>query len=68
MLASVHGAPPNAATQELFEPAWQMRWRVPELALMLGDRAVAQARRLGDRSLRLRAEALALFASNRLGQ
>ncbi|MCX2733997.1 hypothetical protein OOZ19_27455 [Saccharopolyspora sp. NFXS83] len=44
-----------------------MRWRVPELALMLGDQAVAQARRVGDRSLRLRAEAVALFASNRLG-
>lgn len=34
---------------------------------MLGDQAVAQARRVGDRSLRLRAEAVALFASNRLG-
>lgn len=67
-MASVHGAQPSGSVQELFEPAWQMRWRVPELALMLGDRAVAQARRLGDRSLRLRAEALTLFASNRLGQ
>ncbi|WP_243789547.1 hypothetical protein [Saccharopolyspora gloriosae] len=65
-MASMHGAQPGGA-QELFEPAWQMRWRVPELALVLGDQAVAQARRVGDRSLRLRAEAVALFASNRLG-
>ncbi|MFR9730256.1 hypothetical protein ACL03H_13585 [Saccharopolyspora sp. MS10] len=65
-MASVHGAPPSGA-HELFEPARQMRWRVPELALMLGDQAVAQARRAGDRALRLRAEAVALFASNRLG-
>ncbi|MEU6128591.1 hypothetical protein ABZ805_05380 [Saccharopolyspora sp. NPDC047091] len=65
-MASVHGAHPGGA-QELFEPAWQMRWRVPELALMLGDQAVAEARRIGDRALRLRAEAVALFASNRLG-
>lgn len=66
-MESAHGAPIGAA-QGLLEPAWQMRWRVPELALMLSDRAVAQARLTGDRSLRLRAEALALFASNRLGQ
>src|SRR5437016_2282510 len=45
-----------------------MRWRVPELALMLSDRAVAEARRTGDRRARLRAEALALFATNRLGR
>ncbi|MEB3368015.1 hypothetical protein [Saccharopolyspora mangrovi] len=35
---------------------------------MLSDRAVALARRTGDRGARLRAEALALFASNRLGR
>ncbi|TDD49624.1 hypothetical protein [Saccharopolyspora elongata] len=35
---------------------------------MLSDRAVALARRTGDQAARLRAEALALFASNRLGQ
>ncbi|RRO19396.1 hypothetical protein EIL87_04670 [Saccharopolyspora rhizosphaerae] len=52
----------------LLDPAWQMRWRVPELALALSDRAAALARRTGDRSARLRAEALALFASNRLGR
>ncbi|QIZ36284.1 hypothetical protein [Saccharopolyspora sp. ASAGF58] len=35
---------------------------------MLSDRAVALARHAGDRAIRLRAEALALFASNRLGR
>ncbi|WP_143121635.1 hypothetical protein [Saccharopolyspora antimicrobica] len=35
---------------------------------MLSDRAVALARRAGDQAARLRAEALALFASNRLGR
>ncbi|MEV4643847.1 hypothetical protein [Saccharopolyspora sp. NPDC049357] len=52
----------------LLDTAWQMRWRVPELALVLSDRAVAFARRTGDRGARLRAEALALFAANRLGR
>ncbi|MER7014513.1 hypothetical protein ABT324_24070 [Saccharopolyspora sp. NPDC000359] len=35
---------------------------------MLSDRAVALARSAGDQAARLRAEALALFASNRLGR
>lgn len=64
-MASVHGLPPGDAAQDLLDPAWQMRWRVPELALVLSDRAVAQARRTGDRALRLRAEVLALFTTNR---
>ncbi|MEV0086712.1 hypothetical protein [Saccharopolyspora sp. NPDC050642] len=38
------------------------------MALVLSDRAVALARRTGDQAARLRAEALALFASNRLGR
>ncbi|QRK91195.1 cell wall anchor protein [Saccharopolyspora erythraea] len=64
----MHGLPPGDAAQDLLDPAWQMRWRVPELALVLSDRAVAQARRTGDRALRLRAEVLALFTTNRLGR
>jgi hypothetical protein len=67
-LASARGSRLSDAAQDLLEPARQMRWRVPELALMLSDRAVAEARRTGDRALRLRAEALALFSSNRLGR
>ncbi|WP_188990915.1 hypothetical protein [Saccharopolyspora thermophila] len=58
----------TGSAQGLLDPAWQMRWRVPELALVLSDRAVALARRAGEQAVRLRAEALALFASNRLGQ
>lgn len=66
-MASAHGSPAQDGEQDLLEPAWQMRWRVPELALVLSDRAVAHARLTGDRALRLRAEAVAVFASNRLG-
>lgn len=58
----------SGAAQELLEPAWRMRWRVPELCLMLSDRAIAEARRAGDRTRRLRGEALALFALNRLSR
>ncbi|WP_406692410.1 hypothetical protein REH65_11485 [Saccharopolyspora sp. ID03-671] len=57
-----------SSVEGLLEPAWQMRWRVPELTLVLSDRAAALARRTGDRGARLRAEALALFAANRLGR
>ncbi|WP_139274132.1 hypothetical protein [Saccharopolyspora flava] len=57
-----------SSVEGLLEPAWQMRWRVPELTLVLSDRAAALARRTGDRGARLRAEALALFATNRLGR
>lgn len=67
-MASVSGPPNPGSAQGLLEPANQMRWRVPELALVLSDRAVALARRAGDQAVRLRAEALALFASNRLGR
>ncbi|MGP4021015.1 hypothetical protein [Saccharopolyspora sp. 5N708] len=67
-MASVSGSPHTDSAQGLLEPAQQMRWRVPELALVLSDRAVALARRTGDQAARLRAEALAVFASNRLGR
>lgn len=64
----VHGSRAGGPDQGQLESARQMRWRVPELALMLSDRAVAEARRAGDSALRVRAEALAVFASNRLGR
>ncbi|MCI2416207.1 hypothetical protein MOQ72_02125 [Saccharopolyspora sp. K220] len=67
-MASVSGSPHTDSAQGLLGPAQQMRWRVPELALVLSDRAVALARRTGDQAARLRAEALAVFASNRLGR
>lgn len=65
-MASAQSPQRNQAAQESLEPAWHMRWRAPELALMLGDRAVAEARRTGNLELRLRAETVALFAANRL--
>jgi tetratricopeptide (TPR) repeat protein len=67
-LASVAAVAEPSSVEGLLETAWQMRWRVPELALVLSDRAVTFARRTGDRGARLRAEALALFAANRLGR
>lgn len=67
-MASVAAVAEPSSVEGLLETAWQMRWRVPELALVLSDRAVTFARRTGDRGARLRAEALALFAANRLGR
>ncbi|MEU5690398.1 hypothetical protein, partial [Actinosynnema sp. NPDC020468] len=52
----------------LVVPAWQLRWRAPELALVLGERAVALASARRDEVDRLRAEALVVFASNRMGR
>jgi hypothetical protein len=50
----------------LVESAMLLRWRAPELALLLADRAVAAAR--DDRMTVLRADHLAVFALNRLGR
>lgn len=52
----------------LVVPAWRLRWRAPELALVLGERAVALASTRRDEVDRLRAEALVVFASNRIGR
>ncbi|MFT7837558.1 hypothetical protein Q5530_15565 [Saccharothrix sp. BKS2] len=52
----------------LVVPAWRLRWRAPELALVLGERAVALASARRDEVDRLRAEALVIFASNRMGR
>lgn len=62
----MHGS--GRAEDDLLDPARQLRWRVPELTLLLADRLTAQARLAGNRPLRLRAETLAVFASNRLGR
>lgn len=67
-MASEPGLQRTGSAAELLEPAWQMRWRVPELALVLSDRAAALAKRSGDLPTWLRAEGLALFAANRLGR
>jgi diguanylate cyclase (GGDEF)-like protein len=47
-------------------PAWHLRWRAPELSLVLSERASALAAGRRDELERLRAEALAVFALNRL--
>ena len=47
-------------------PAWQLRWRAPELSLVLSERASALAIGRRDEQERLRAETLAVFALNRL--
>ncbi|MEU4739756.1 hypothetical protein AB0G02_04720 [Actinosynnema sp. NPDC023658] len=52
----------------LVVPAWRLRWRAPELALVLGERAVALASARRDEVDRLRAETLVVFASNRMGR
>lgn len=49
-------------------PAWSLRWRAPELALVLGERTVTSARQAGDELGRLRADTAVVFASSRLGQ
>lgn len=50
----------------LVQSALLLRWRAPELALLLADRAVAAAG--DDRTTVLRADHLAAFALNRLGR
>src|SRR5690349_24713445 len=45
-----------------------LRWRAPELALVLGERAVALASTRRDEADRLRAESLVVFAGNRMGR
>ncbi|ASU77886.1 hypothetical protein CDG81_05670 [Actinopolyspora erythraea] len=67
-MARERGSRTSNPGHELVDSAWQLRWRVPELALLLANRATAYARRTGDTEQRLRAEAIALFAGNRLGR
>jgi hypothetical protein len=50
----------------LVESAMLLRWRAPELALLLADRAVTAAQ--DDKMAILRADHLAVFALNRLGR
>ncbi|MGH3696453.1 MAG: hypothetical protein ACRDRX_21090 [Pseudonocardiaceae bacterium] len=50
----------------LVESAMLLRWRAPELSLLLADRAVSVAQ--DDKMTGLRADHLAVFALNRLGR
>jgi tetratricopeptide (TPR) repeat protein len=52
----------------LVVPAWRLRWQAPEIALVLGERAVALAAARRDEVDRLRAESLVVFASNQIGR
>jgi diguanylate cyclase (GGDEF)-like protein len=56
----------DAEVGTLSVPAWQLRWRAPELSLVLSDRASALATGRRDDVERLRAETLAVFALNQL--
>ncbi|MFI6097629.1 hypothetical protein ACIA8G_18865 [Lentzea sp. NPDC051213] len=58
----------NVEVSTLVVPAWRLRWRAPELALVLGERALALASARHDEPDRLRAEALVVFAGNRVGR
>lgn len=67
-MARERGSRVSKPGRELLDSAWQWRWRVPELALLLGNRATSLARETGDVEQRLQAEFIALFAANRLGR
>ncbi|MGH3900900.1 MAG: hypothetical protein ACRDTA_22180 [Pseudonocardiaceae bacterium] len=56
----------NGEAASLVESAMLLRWRAPELALLLADRAVTAAQ--DDQMAVLRADHLAVFALNRLGR
>jgi diguanylate cyclase (GGDEF)-like protein len=56
----------DAEVGTLSVPAWQLRWRAPELSLVLSERASALAMGRRDELERLRAETLTVFALNRL--
>lgn len=67
-MASEDGARADGSAGDLLGPAWSLRWRAPEVALLLAERAGAVAQLTGDGPDRLRAEATAVVASCRLGQ
>ncbi|QUQ68142.1 diguanylate cyclase domain-containing protein [Kutzneria sp. CA-103260] len=65
-MAGSDGTQPDAEVGTLSVPAWQLRWRAPELSLVLSERASALATGRRDEQERLRAETLTVFALNRL--
>lgn len=58
----------NGAAGELLEPAWRLRWRAPELSLVLAERAGQLADARGDAAARVHADAVAVHALNQLGR
>lgn len=67
-MAARSEAQADVEVSTLVVPAWRLRWQAPELALVLGERAVALASARRDEVDRLRAEALVVFAGNRTGR
>jgi tetratricopeptide (TPR) repeat protein len=59
-------APNGGEAASLVESAMLLRWRAPELALLLADRAVTAGQ--DDKLVVLQADHLAVFALNRLGR
>jgi tetratricopeptide (TPR) repeat protein len=59
-------APSGGEAASLVESAMLLRWRAPELALLLADRAVTAGQ--DDKLTVLQADHLAVFALNRLGR
>ncbi|MBV9847686.1 MAG: hypothetical protein JOZ47_21820 [Kutzneria sp.] len=68
MAGSGETTPADVETVLLSRPAWQLRWRAPELSLVLSERAAALAAGRHDETERLRAETLAVLALNRLAR
>jgi len=60
------GGPNGGEAASLVESALLLRWRAPELALLLADRAVTAAQ--DDTMAVLRGDHIAVFALNRLGR
>ena len=52
----------------LVAAAARLRWRAPELALLMADQASSAAARADAEAVRLRAEVLAVFGCNQLGR
>ncbi|HEY0808033.1 MAG TPA: hypothetical protein VGD84_23400, partial [Pseudonocardiaceae bacterium] len=67
-MASWGEARPDTAAETMLGPAWSLRWRAPELALFLAERAGAVIELAGEGPDRLRAEATVVVASCRLGR
>ncbi|HEX3648421.1 MAG TPA: hypothetical protein VHV49_08330 [Pseudonocardiaceae bacterium] len=67
-MASQDEARADGSAGDLLGPAWSLRWRAPELALLFAERAGAVAQLTGEGPDRLRAEATVVVASCRLGQ
>jgi hypothetical protein len=67
-VASRGEARTDTAAGDVLGPAWSLRWRAPELALLFAERAGAVAKLAGDGPDRLRAEATVVVSSCRLGQ